>query len=215
MNDLQQAFRNPPDDSRIMMRWWWFGPAVTKPQLAREMRLMKEGGIGGFEVQPVYALALDDEKTGIRNLPYLSEEFLNDLRFTAETARNLGLRMDLTLGSGWPYGGPRVPIADAAARMRLERKPVAAGSHRVKMPNMGAGESLVAAVAVYLNGDAVVPDKLREVLILAYYHRFPYRDIVDVVNIPLGTVKSRLHAAVACFADCYRAAVREHTKLEP
>jgi len=39
-----------------MMRWWWFGPAVTKPELEREMRLMKEGGIGGFEVQPVYPL---------------------------------------------------------------------------------------------------------------------------------------------------------------
>ena len=34
-----------------MMRWWWFGPAVTEPELEREMRLMKEGGIGGFEVQ--------------------------------------------------------------------------------------------------------------------------------------------------------------------
>ena len=48
------SFERPPDDSRIMMRWWWFGPAVTKPELEREMRLMKEGGIGGFEVQPVY-----------------------------------------------------------------------------------------------------------------------------------------------------------------
>ena len=47
-----------------MMRWWWFGPAVTKTGLEREMRLMKEGGIGGFEVQPVYPLALDDDATG-------------------------------------------------------------------------------------------------------------------------------------------------------
>src|SRR5262245_12458480 len=28
INDLQRSFLNPPDDSRIMMRWWWFGPAV-------------------------------------------------------------------------------------------------------------------------------------------------------------------------------------------
>jgi len=59
-----------------------------------------------------------------------------------------------------------------------------------------------------------MPVKLREVLILAYYHRLPYKDIVDVVGIPLGTVKSRLHAAVACFADCYRSAVNEQTKRE-
>src|SRR5712691_10119862 len=61
--DLQRSFQNPPDDSRIMMRWWWFGPAVTEPELEREMRLMKAGGIGGFEVQPVYPLALEDRKS--------------------------------------------------------------------------------------------------------------------------------------------------------
>ena len=68
INDLQRTFDRPPDDSRIMMRWWWFGPAVTKPELEREMRLMKEGGIGGFEVQPVYPLALDDDPQGHQEL---------------------------------------------------------------------------------------------------------------------------------------------------
>src|SRR6266849_6082535 len=68
--ELQRAFEHPPDDAKIMMRWWWFGPAVTQPQLEREMRRMKEGGIGGFEVQPVYPVALDDTATGIRNIPF-------------------------------------------------------------------------------------------------------------------------------------------------
>jgi hypothetical protein len=58
-----------------MMRWWWFGAAVTKAQLEREMRTMKEGGIGGFEVQQVYPLAPDDETGGIRNAPFLSQTF--------------------------------------------------------------------------------------------------------------------------------------------
>ena len=56
IQDLQRGFQHPPDDTRIMMRWWWFGPAVTTAELEREMRAMKEGGIGGFEVQPVYPL---------------------------------------------------------------------------------------------------------------------------------------------------------------
>src|SRR6185369_5521733 len=123
--ELQKLFQSPPDDSRVMMRWWWFGPAVTKPQLEREMRKMKEGGIGGFEVQPVYPLELDDAKTGIKTLPYLSEDFLDAVRFTAGKARELGLRFDLTLGSGWPYGGPSVTIAQAAGRLRVERIDVA------------------------------------------------------------------------------------------
>lgn len=48
-----------------------------------------------------------------------------------------------------------------------------------------------------------MPDTLREVLVLGYYHRFPYKEIADILSIPLGTVKSRLHAAVACFAKGY------------
>ena len=69
--DLKRMFQNPPPDSRIMMRWWWFGPSVTKSEIERELRLMKEGGIGGFEVQPVYPLALDSASRGIKTLPFL------------------------------------------------------------------------------------------------------------------------------------------------
>ena len=36
----------------------------------------------------------------------MSPEFLDMLGFTAAKAKELGLQMDLTLGSGWPYGGP-------------------------------------------------------------------------------------------------------------
>jgi hypothetical protein len=109
------------------------------------MRLMKEGGIGGFEVQPVYPLSLDDESRGIRNLAYLSPEFLDALRFTAGKAHELGLRFDLTLGSGWPFGGPWVDVGRAAATLRCEKVAPTPGSRRVPVPALSAGESLVAA----------------------------------------------------------------------
>jgi len=141
---LKQAFQHPPDDARIMMRWWWFGSAVEKPELEREMRTMKDGGIGGFEVQPVYPLTLDDPQLGLKNLPYLSPEFLDALTFTGQKARELGMRMDLTLCSGWPYGGPHVPITQAAGRLRVERVPVSANVSEVKAPRIAEGEKLIA-----------------------------------------------------------------------
>ena len=49
-----------------------------------------------------------------------------------------------------------------------------------------------------------MPDNLREILLLSYFHQFPYKQISDILDIPLGTVKSRLHAAVAHFADKWR-----------
>jgi len=59
-----------------------------------------------------------------------------------------------------------------------------------------------------------MPARLSEVLILAYYHRFPYREIAEIVGIPLGTVKSRLHAAVVHFGLRYREAVAEQAREE-
>jgi len=159
--ELQKFFQNPPDDSRVMMRWWWFGPAVTKTELEREMRLMKEGGIGGFEVQPVYPLALDDATTGIKNLTYLSDEFLEALRFTAEKAHELGLRMDLTLGSGWPYGGAQVPILDAAGKLRLVRTRVPDNARRFPLPDIGAGEKLLAVFLGRVQAQSIAGDSIR------------------------------------------------------
>lgn len=141
---LQRQFQNPPDDSRIMMRWWWFGPTITKAELVREMRVMKEGGIGGFEIQPVYPVVLDDASKGLKTIPFLSDEFIGMVRFTQEKARELGLRVDLTVGSGWPFGGPTVPIAEAASRLRVERVRVNAGQRRVPLPPIGEGEKLLA-----------------------------------------------------------------------
>src|ERR1700752_552546 len=159
---LQNSFLNPPDDSRIMMRWWWFGPAVTKTQLEREMRLMKEGGIGGFEVQPVYPVVLDDAGAGIKTFPFLSDGFLDALRFTSEKARELGLRFDLTLGSGWPFGGPMVSIDHAAARVRYEHVKIEEGARFVKVPSIGAGEKLLAVFLARVEGSSLAADGLRE-----------------------------------------------------
>jgi RNA polymerase sigma-70 factor (ECF subfamily) len=50
-----------------------------------------------------------------------------------------------------------------------------------------------------------MPDHLREVLLLAYFNQFPYKQIAEMLEIPLGTVKSRLHAAVGTFAQLWKA----------
>ena len=57
-----------------------------------------------------------------------------------------------------------------------------------------------------------MPTRLSGVLILAYYHRFSYKEIAEIVGIPLGTVKSRLHAAIVYFGQRYREAATEHAK---
>ena len=49
-----------------------------------------------------------------------------------------------------------------------------------------------------------LPDHLREILLLAYFHQIPYKQIAQTLKIPLGTVKSRLHTAVGTFAQRWK-----------
>lgn len=55
---------------------------------------------------------------------------------------------------------------------------------------------------------AKMPEPQRLILVLGYYQRLPYAEIADILGIPVGTVKSRLHAAVGQFARMWLA----HTK---
>jgi len=50
-----------------------------------------------------------------------------------------------------------------------------------------------------------LPEFLRQVVVLAYYQGLKYRDIADIMAIPVGTVKSRLHAALARLQEAWAA----------
>jgi len=49
-----------------------------------------------------------------------------------------------------------------------------------------------------------MPEPLREILVLAYYDQISYKEIADILEIPLGTVKSRLHKAVVTFGEIWK-----------
>ncbi len=51
--------------------------------------------------------------------------------------------------------------------------------------NAGVREALLA-----------LPPKERQVILLAFYHDMAYREISELLGIPLGTVKSRIHCGV-------------------
>ena len=55
-----------------------------------------------------------------------------------------------------------------------------------------------------------LPNHLREILLLNYFQQMSYVQISDSLEIPLGTVKSRLHAAVAAFRNAWQSSQEEH-----
>jgi hypothetical protein len=102
-DDLYTMFKNPAMGYRPFVRWWWNGDKVEKAELARELQILKDAGIGGVEVNPIKFPSTTDDM-GIRSLQWLSDEWIEMLQFTFAEAKKLGLTCDLIVGSGWPFG---------------------------------------------------------------------------------------------------------------
>ena len=126
-----------------MMRWWWFGLAVEKPEIRRELEQMKADGIGGVELAFVYPQVVDDPAKGLVNEPFLSGPMLDNVSYAASEGRRLGLRVDVTLGSGWPYGGPSTTLAEAAGCLRVAEMAVAPGATSLPAVPLVEGESVI------------------------------------------------------------------------
>ena len=51
---------------------------------------------------------------------------------------------------------------------------------------------------------ADLPENLRIILTLSYFEQFSYKQMAEILSIPIGTVKSRLHTAVMQFAKNWK-----------
>ena len=104
-------------ESRPWTRWWWLGSAVDEANLTRQLEQLAVAGSGGVEICPIYgAKGWED-----RYVPFLSPRWMELLAHTTREAQRLGLGVDLTTGTGWPFGGPWVGDVDASSSLVLKR----------------------------------------------------------------------------------------------
>ncbi|RZK41789.1 MAG: glycoside hydrolase family 2 [Pedobacter sp.] len=103
MQLVEDDFTNPAMHYRPFVRWWWNGNKIEKTELARELKLLKEAGIGGVEINPISFPSMTDDM-GIRTVEWLSDEWVDLLKFTLDEAKKLGLTCDLLAGTGFPFG---------------------------------------------------------------------------------------------------------------
>ena len=100
---LYEEFQQPASQYRPFVRWWWNGDKVDSVELVREMRLLKEAGIGGVEINPI-AFPSYCDSLGKASLQWLSPEWINMLKVCFDEAKQLDMACDLLVGSGWPFG---------------------------------------------------------------------------------------------------------------
>ncbi|MDC6367626.1 MULTISPECIES: glycosyl hydrolase [Flavobacteriaceae] len=110
-------------------RWWWMGNSLDKENLTQHLVRFKNAGLGGVEIEPIYGIqGLEDKE-----IDFLSQKWVEMLTHTIRTADSLNLGVDLTLGTGWPYGGPHVSVHDAATKLVVDSYTIPKGSS-IKQP---------------------------------------------------------------------------------
>lgn len=105
---VRQQFQLPPKKFRPIVRWWWPGNAVTEAELRREVGVLDQAGFGGAEIQ-AFAKALPMQYLSASEArevnTFASPSFFEHVAAAVDEARQRGLFIDYTFGSGWPFGG--------------------------------------------------------------------------------------------------------------
>ena len=105
-------------EAKAGARWWWLGSAVDKDNLQWAMEQYASHGIGALEITPIYGVQGNERN----NIPYLSDQWMAMLREVQANGQRLGIEVDMATGTGWPFGGPWVPLEESACKVVFVNK---------------------------------------------------------------------------------------------
>ena len=107
-----QLWPEVQQEAKAGARWWWLGSAVDKENLRWNMQEYANHGIGALEITPIYGVQGNEAN----NIPYLSDRWMEMLREVQKNGQELGIEVDMATGTGWPFGGPWVPLEESASK---------------------------------------------------------------------------------------------------
>lgn len=103
-------------EAKAGSRWWWLGSAVDKDNLKWQMEQLAAAGIGTLEITPIYGVQGNTAK----NIAFLTPTWLAMMNYTQQVGQQLGIDIDMTTGTGWPFGGPMVKNNESASKLVTE-----------------------------------------------------------------------------------------------
>jgi len=112
----QNPWPKTTETAKPWTRWWWMGSAVDEKGLDKQLTTLSRAGFGGVEIVPIYGAKGFENKY----INYLSPEWMKMLQFTTNEAKSLNMGVDMSVGTGWPIGGPQVDEQDAATKMIVQ-----------------------------------------------------------------------------------------------
>ncbi len=102
---------------RPFARWWWFLGNVELAEIEREIQLIHNAGFGGAEVQPIYSASETNSISPGKEVVWLDQNWWYLLQCALKQGKDQEIQIDLTFGSGWPFGGPHITQDLASTRI--------------------------------------------------------------------------------------------------
>jgi hypothetical protein len=115
--------------------WWWPGSAVKEADITAQLKTFKAAGLGGVHIIPIYGPKGRDAEC----IDFLSPQWMAMLAHTVRTARSMDMDVDMTLGSGWCFGGPEVTPDEGGLRIDPRASEFRTMPSRLKVKRAGPG----------------------------------------------------------------------------
>lgn len=109
-------------------RWWWMGSAVDSANISELMKEYAESGLGSMEITPIYGVKGNDKN----EIEFLSKKWTDMLAYSKEQAKLNNMNLAMNTGTGWPFGGKKVQVEDAAHKMYYDVYKVSGGKRLQK-----------------------------------------------------------------------------------
>ena len=136
-------------EERPWVWWFWLGSEVTTEGIGSQLNRYKEMGYGGVNITNIYSVDGRERHA----IPFMSEQWVGMVDFTTKEAKKLGMAVDASLASAWPFGGPNVTKEMAAQRLEGGFLFYTDGDATVEMPVSIPQDGVLVALSAY-SGEA-------------------------------------------------------------
>ncbi len=100
---LDAGFKNPPDEARPWVYWFWLNGNITNCGITADLEAMQRVGLGGALIMEV------DQGTPVGPVDFMGTPWRNAFRHVHAETKRLGLEINMNNDAGWNgSGGPWV-----------------------------------------------------------------------------------------------------------
>ena len=162
------AFAQPmpqsTDTTKPGVRWWWMGSALDKENISWSMKQFADCGIGAVEITPIYGVLNNDKN----NIEFLSPQWMEMLRFVQSEGKKNNIQIDMATGTGWPFGGPWVPMEETASRLLVSDTTIHSSQIRKFSINLPKPELIQIDDSVFVEEPDTLPGDKQLIGVYAY-----------------------------------------------